>query len=95
MEEELGRLLEERTRLNEEIKNLEHRFISLADVSEREAVADQIDGCQQKIRYVMDQITETQTAITDMDGGKMGIDFALTSSIRFLGKCFPERSRTW
>uniref|UniRef100_A0A7I4YIE6 Kinesin motor domain-containing protein n=1 Tax=Haemonchus contortus TaxID=6289 RepID=A0A7I4YIE6_HAECO len=72
MEEELGRLLEERTRLNEEIKNLEHRFISLADVSEREAVADQIDGCQQKIRYVMDQITETQTAITDMDGGKDG-----------------------
>lgn len=80
MEEELARQLEERARLNEEIKSLEARFLSLDDVTEREAVADQIDGCQQKMRYVLDQITETQTAITDMDATK---DFKMKGDIGF------------
>ncbi|VDL70027.1 unnamed protein product [Nippostrongylus brasiliensis] len=72
MEEELERLIEERARLTEEVKSLESRFVLVNDVTEREAVAEQIDGCQQKIRYVLDQITETQTAITDMDAAKAG-----------------------
>ncbi|WKY05278.1 hypothetical protein Q1695_005913 [Nippostrongylus brasiliensis] len=71
MEEELERLIEERARLTEEVKSLESRFVLVNDVTEREAVAEQIDGCQQKIRYVLDQITETQTAITDMDAAKV------------------------
>ncbi|KAK6749392.1 hypothetical protein RB195_001788 [Necator americanus] len=70
MEEELNRQLEERTRLMDEINNLERRFILAQDVQEREAVADQIDGCQMKLNYVQDQITEIQTAIVDVDGSK-------------------------
>ncbi|KJH45712.1 putative flagellar protein FliS [Dictyocaulus viviparus] len=68
MEEELGRLLEERIRLIDEITSLESRFMATSEVNEREVVAEQIDGCQQKLKYVQDQITETQTAIVDMDG---------------------------
>ncbi|EPB70279.1 kinesin motor domain protein [Ancylostoma ceylanicum] len=70
MEEELGRQLEERTRLVDEITTLERRFVQVQDVQEREAVADQIDGCHLKLNYVQDQITEIQTAIVDMDGSK-------------------------
>ncbi|EYC45835.1 hypothetical protein Y032_0415g1064 [Ancylostoma ceylanicum] len=72
MEEELGRQLEERTRLVDEITTLERRFVQVQDVQEREAVADQIDGCHLKLNYVQDQITEIQTAIVDMDGSKDG-----------------------
>ncbi|KIH56375.1 hypothetical protein ANCDUO_13444, partial [Ancylostoma duodenale] len=43
MEEELGRQLQERTRLVDEITTLERRFVQAQDVQEREAVADQID----------------------------------------------------
>lgn len=43
----------------------------MQDVQEREAVADQIDGCHLKLNYVQDQITEIQTAIVDMDGSKV------------------------
>ncbi|RCN27518.1 hypothetical protein ANCCAN_26747 [Ancylostoma caninum] len=71
MEEELGRQLEERTRLVDEITTLERRFVQVQDVQEREAVADQIDGCHLKLNYVQDQITEIQTAIVDVDGSKV------------------------
>ncbi|VDM63100.1 unnamed protein product [Angiostrongylus costaricensis] len=45
----------------------ERRFVSISEIDEREAVADEIDGCEQKLKYVQDQIAETQTAIVDMD----------------------------
>ncbi|VDO66502.1 unnamed protein product [Heligmosomoides polygyrus] len=73
---------------------MEARFLSLDDVTEREAVADQIDGCQQKMRYVLDQITETQTAITDMDATKVCPVFCPPISYVELLSSFPSTLRS-
>uniref|UniRef100_A0A158PC21 PID domain-containing protein n=1 Tax=Angiostrongylus cantonensis TaxID=6313 RepID=A0A158PC21_ANGCA len=66
---------------------LERRFVSISEIDEREAVADEIDGCEQKLRYVQDQIAETQTAIVDMDRPDKSVlavhcfPFALSESV--------------
>ncbi|KHJ89975.1 hypothetical protein OESDEN_10190 [Oesophagostomum dentatum] len=52
------------------IEKRERRFVQAQDVQEREVVADQIEGCQLKLNYVQDQITEIQKAIVDVDGSK-------------------------
>ncbi|KAJ1370430.1 hypothetical protein KIN20_032150 [Parelaphostrongylus tenuis] len=85
MEEELSRQLAERARLVNEITSLERRFVSTSEVDEREAVADEIDACQQKLKYVQDQIAETQTAIVDMDGPDKDADVENSDETTDLG----------
>ncbi|VDK61067.1 unnamed protein product [Anisakis simplex] len=67
MEEELERRMNERHALIDEIQHLEQRFIATKDLSERDLIGEQIDGCQDKMGYLQDQITELQNTIASVD----------------------------
>lgn len=45
----------------------EQRFISTKDLSERDLIGEQIDGCQDKMGYLQDQISELQNTIASVD----------------------------
>lgn len=68
MEEELERNLAERHRLLEDISQLEKRFLSEKNVDERQAVFEQLEAYQAKVKYVNEQLSEVQTAIMEVDG---------------------------
>ncbi|CAJ0569772.1 unnamed protein product, partial [Mesorhabditis spiculigera] len=71
MEEELERRIDERHRLLDQISALEKAFISVQEVTEREAIGEELEGVREKLTYVQDIIQESQLAITSVDDAKV------------------------
>lgn len=46
----------------------EKRFLSEKNVDERQAVFEQLEAYQAKVKYVNEQLSEVQTAIMEVDG---------------------------
>ncbi|PAV64803.1 hypothetical protein WR25_01035 [Diploscapter pachys] len=81
MESELERLIGERARLTAEISKLEKNFIATDKDLERYEIGDELDSARDKLKYIEEQMTETQKAIAQIDNdndeeesGLTGID---------------------
>ncbi|VDN55685.1 unnamed protein product [Dracunculus medinensis] len=70
MEEELERRVNERRQLFDEIQRLMDQFVKMRKVNERDVIGELIDGNQEKLQYVENQINEIQKAIIEIDNDK-------------------------